>query len=555
MSKPVHVLLVEDDEDDYILTKGMLMDSPIRRFEIKWVADYDEAVQVIKSAKFDLYLIDYRLGRKDGLDLVRETIAAGCTAPIILLTGLDNRDIDVEAMEAGAADYLVKGQMSPLILERSIRYALARQNHLATERKSKEMLEKANKRLAELYEKAHQSVDNVSHEFRTPLTVVKEYSSILRDGLGGEINEKQREFLTIILDRVDDLTFLVDDMLDISKLEADLLCIYRRRTRLSDVIDRIRPILERKALANNGKLKIEIDDPEPFIYCDGEKIGRVLINLAVNAYKFSGEGGVVSIIAKVDRERSDLCVSVSDNGPGISPEQLQPIFDRFQQGDSQTRSATKGFGLGLNIAKELVELNYGNISVSSEVGNGSCFSFTVPIFDPLTVFERYTSGLLLSGNGSAAISLISVGLEPGADLAGVEEIEQILQVQLRRHDLLFETGPSKWVLCSAADNSGPDLVIEKISEAITQANSFLPEDELPPVSLNIIGTWKVPGDIAGLFARFNQIRAADAGNNSHNTHTEFVNTATSDLPIPSLQIELAGSENGPTPNIGGEIGR
>ncbi len=122
----VRVLLVDDDEDDYILTRDLLSESQGTRFDLEWVSTWDLALEVMGQNQHDVYLLDYRLGEHNGLDLLRQAIANGCRAPIILLTGQGDRDIDVEAMKAGAADYLDKTQIRAPWLERSIRYALER---------------------------------------------------------------------------------------------------------------------------------------------------------------------------------------------------------------------------------------------------------------------------------------------------------------------------------------------------------------------------------------------------------------------------------------------
>jgi len=122
----VRVLLIEDDEDDYLLTRDMLSEFGADRFDLDWVTDYEFALNALKRRQHDVILLDYSLGAKTGLDFLREAIALGCQSPVILLTGQGDRDTDVKAMEAGASDYLVKGDLDAALLERSIRYAMDR---------------------------------------------------------------------------------------------------------------------------------------------------------------------------------------------------------------------------------------------------------------------------------------------------------------------------------------------------------------------------------------------------------------------------------------------
>ena len=125
---PLKILLVDDDEDDYILTRDLFNDIEGTDFELDWAATYAAAMQAIGNNEYDVYFIDYRLGERSGLDLIQEIVMNGCVAPVILLTGQGDHEVDMDAMKAGAADYLVKGRMDAEVLERSIRYSLERKN-------------------------------------------------------------------------------------------------------------------------------------------------------------------------------------------------------------------------------------------------------------------------------------------------------------------------------------------------------------------------------------------------------------------------------------------
>jgi len=126
---PVRVLLVDDDRDDYILTRDLFAEMSGERYTLDWVSDYDVALKGICRGEHDVYLLDFRLGRRNGLELLREARATSCKGPAILLTGQEEHDIDVAAMQAGAADYLDKSRLDAALLERSIRYALQHKRH------------------------------------------------------------------------------------------------------------------------------------------------------------------------------------------------------------------------------------------------------------------------------------------------------------------------------------------------------------------------------------------------------------------------------------------
>src|SRR5690606_16188025 len=151
------------------------------------------------------------------------------------------------------------------------------------------LLKRKNRRLKRLYETAHRFVDNVSHEFRTPLTVIKEYVGLVHDGVLGGLSEEQADMLEVVTDRADDLNNMVNDMLDISKLDAGMLGLWRKTCNVSDMIERVRPSLERKSHLKQVAIEFDIPETLPQVFCDDEKIGRVIVNLAINAIKFSGD--------------------------------------------------------------------------------------------------------------------------------------------------------------------------------------------------------------------------------------------------------------------------
>ena len=141
----IRVLLVDDDEDDYIITHDLLAESTDATFVLAWVATYEAAVASIECQQYDVYLVDYQLGAYNGLDLLRTARAAGCQAPFILLTGQGDHEVDVEAMQTGAADYLLKGQIDAPLLERAIRYAIERKRTETELQRAKEAAETASR--------------------------------------------------------------------------------------------------------------------------------------------------------------------------------------------------------------------------------------------------------------------------------------------------------------------------------------------------------------------------------------------------------------------------
>lgn len=454
---PLKILYVEDNKGDYVLVREHIREYFGSECLLEWAANGPDAIEAIRTSEYDLFLVDYQLAGTSGLDWVREAVVSAAGSPWILLTGSIQPDVDLQALEAGAADYLSKDELSASLLARSIRYSLMRQRNLVAERTLNEVLERSNAELKRLYRTAHQFVDNVSHEFRTPLTVINEFASILSDELVGPLNTEQKNFANTIMNRVEDLSVMVDDMLDMSKIEAGMLSVTRRKASARSIVDKIIHTLDRKAKSSGVTLDIDIPQSLPDVFCDPENIGRVIMNLVVNACKFSSEGGCVKLWAENKPGSSEVRIGVSDNGRGISADHIEGIFDRFNQGDGEQGALRQGFGLGLNIARELVKANFGLISVESRPGKGSTFAFTLPVMEPLSIGRKFLEFVPQLSPHSGLVCLIRV-LDPGSGEA-TAQMERGLYAQLRQSDVVLPLPSGGWVICAA-------LVEQKDAEAI-----------------------------------------------------------------------------------------
>ncbi len=355
-----------------------------------------------------------------------------------------------------------------------------------------------------------QFVDNVSHEFRTPLTVIKEYVSLIRDGLAGEVTEQQREFLDIVDDRTDDLMIMVDDMLDVSKLEAGLLSAWRRQSSMEEIFEHVRPAMQRKAKIRKVKLDFAVSNDLPTVYCDPEKMGRAIVNLTTNAIKFCGAGRSVKLRTRLSSDGSEVVVDVTDDGPGISPENLEPIFKRFRQAEptqrpslpATQRSSADGFALGLGIAKELVNLNFGEINVESEPGKGSTFSFTVPVWNPISLARQYLAYLQRLDDFPGGVSLLVADVEAPLKQGVSNAVDEFLQDAFRGNNLVVRCLPGKWLVLARCSEGEVDQMLNRVRTAWTAANRNMPGEKLPEVSLSVKGIWLHRSETEEIIRRF-----------------------------------------------------
>ena len=221
-----------------------------------------------------------------------------------------------------------------------------------------------------------QFLANMSHELRTPLNAILGYTELILDNIYGEVPDKARVTLERIQNNGRHLLGLINDVLDLSKIEAGQLSLSLTDYSIKDVVHNVYGAVESLATAKNLALKVELPTDLPPARGDERRLTQVLLNLVGNAIKFTDTGEVAIKTSNVD---GTLTVAVHDTGPGISEADQGKIFEEFQQADSSSTKQKGGTGLGLAIAKRIIEMHGGRLWVESELGHGSTFSFTVPV--------------------------------------------------------------------------------------------------------------------------------------------------------------------------------
>ena len=369
------ILLVEDNRADARLLAEHLRDAADPRFELTSVETLEAGIAA--ALYHDVVLLDLSLPDASGIETVARMHAAVRTLPIIVLTGRRDERIGIEAVAAGAQDYLQKDEVTPTLLVKTLRYAIERKKaeenaHRLAQTEEALRLASENERLLADAQRALRARDEllaiVSHDLRNPLGVIDlALDLVVRDpaNTGIALPRAQRA--------VDRMKRLIEDLLDISRIDAGTLRIEPQPT---DLVPFLVEIAEQHRVLCAGKgvqFVADIAADIGIAEADHHRLAQVLGNVLSNALKFTPEGGKVSLVAHGDRER--ITISVADTGAGISREHLAHIFDRFWQAPSRKRD---GVGLGLAIVKGIVDAHRGTIDVDSEPGTGTTFRVTLP---------------------------------------------------------------------------------------------------------------------------------------------------------------------------------
>jgi|CXWL01.1.fsa_nt_gi signal transduction histidine kinase len=256
--------------------------------------------------------------------------------------------------------------------------AKVRERTAAVEQANRE-LHSMNARLRELDQLKSAFVSTVSHEFRTPMTSIKGFVDNMLDGLAGEVTEKQRYYLGRLKYNLDRLTRMINDLLDLSRIEAGHQELRVAPTPLDEIVGDVVESLQAMAQGKHVTLREHRTGRLPLVLGDQDTLHQIVLNLVQNAVKFTTDGGLVTITYRIEEDHT-LRINIADTGCGIASHELPKVFEKFYRSPTAPTEA-RGAGLGLAIVKQLVELHGGRVAVDSQIGTGSCFSFTVPLAD------------------------------------------------------------------------------------------------------------------------------------------------------------------------------
>ncbi len=384
-------ILVIDDEPS---VHDLLVDVFHADYEVMGANEGATGLQLARIKTPDLILLDVMMPGMDGYSVCQELKKDPQTReiPVLFLTGARDVHSEIKGLLLGANDFVSKPIHSAALKARvnnqiHLKKAqddllrLTSQKFLDDMTAVKEQAEAQDRIKSMELQMKDEFLSHISHEFRTPLASIYAFVTLISDRLAGEISEQQEEYLGIIRMNVAQMKSMIDDLLETTRIRTGRLTVRLQSCSVPEVVQYAIQTLERAASAKSISISARIGEEVGAAYADKTRLRQLLVILLENAVKFTPVYGAIETVVRcLDADPNFLVVEVSDNGCGIAADVTENIFERLYQVNSSDTAGRVGLGLGLHIAKELVEKHGGRIWVESVVAKGSCFRFTVPVY-------------------------------------------------------------------------------------------------------------------------------------------------------------------------------
>jgi len=362
----IRVLLIDDDEDEYVLVRSLFAKTGRPHFALAWTPDYDDALDRIRRREHDVYLLDYQLGARSGLDLLSAAMTGGAVEPVIVLTGQRDVDLDAAVLQAGASDFIAKQELSPPLLDRAIRYAVerAKGSKLAASLREQRETEEVRERLLGI----------VGHDLRNPLSAITTAGHLLSNAPAMPREAQQRIARTIV-SSANRMKHIIDELLDFTRGRlGGGIPIAPKPIDLHDVCRRV---LDEFRVAYPER-QFQFSAMGDLRGCwDPERMAQSISNLTGNAIEHGDAASPIAIA--LDGRGVMVSLKVHNQGRPIAPELARRLFDPFRRGpDDAGGGKPEGLGLGLYITQQIVAGHGGTVTVESSDSGGTTFTVTVP---------------------------------------------------------------------------------------------------------------------------------------------------------------------------------
>jgi signal transduction histidine kinase len=365
--KDIKVLVVEDDEDDWLITKKIFSKIPDSSFVVDWAPNYDTAVASIDADAHDAYLVDYRLGERTGIDLLQYAHPESRIQPFILITGVSDSDVEWKSLKLAAADYLVKGSFDATLLSRTLLYALQR----------KYIEQQKIDQLVQLNQAKEEFISIASHQLRTPATSVKQYLGMVVEGFVGDVTLEQRQLLEKAYESNERQLRIIADLLKVAQVDSGKMKLYKSEVDINELLTDV--VEEQRQIALGRKQSISFTPLKKTVklVLDRDSLRMVLENIIDNAGKYSV--GTENIEVTVSSNDDEVCINVIDQGVGIESEDTNRLYQKFSRISNPLSTKVGGSGLGLYWAKKIIDMHDGHIEYRPNAPRGSIFSIYLPI--------------------------------------------------------------------------------------------------------------------------------------------------------------------------------
>ncbi len=375
----LRVLMVEDNPTDGLVVKKRLQKDNAFDYEVTHVVSGEEALISLEKNSYDIVLLDYNLPKMGGMEILAVIKRKNIEVPVVMVTGQGDEIVAAQLIKEGALDYLPKREnyedAVPFMIRKTIAEFKSKLERVRLQKEielRKEELEQINAQLKELDRMKSDFVANVVHELRTPLTIIKGNLDNIDRGFAGEVHPQQKEILEDVFRVINRLARLINDLLDLSKIESGKMKLNKEILDIVALAGEIVKTFETLAGAKNISLVKEFPGNALNVNADKDKLTQVFINLLANAIKFTDKG---SVTVRIIDMQGEVEVEIQDTGSGIPHDQTDKIFDKFVRVVAEKKEGT---GLGLPIAKDIVVLHKGRMRIESEIGKGSKFIFILP---------------------------------------------------------------------------------------------------------------------------------------------------------------------------------
>lgn len=396
--QPEIVLIADDEEEDLRFLSELVRGDG---FTVQEARSGTQAEALLQERKFDLVITDLVMPGMSGFEVIRLAHKSNPDAICIAMTGFGSLESAVDALRQGAYSYMLK-PCDPGTVRNCLQRGLEKQRLTKELRQRNQELERLNRELDSKVQEATEELralnqrmltemaslrevdqlktaflNNVSHDLKSPLTTIIGYAEFLLESAAPALDAEKRTCLETLRKSADHMQYLINQLVEAARLTSGKIALELQELELGQVLEEAAALTRGQMAAKGIRFELRREPAAPVkLRADRGRMMQILSNLLGNACKFTPNGGRIELSASGEDKQVHFCVS--DSGIGIAPEHHARIFERFYQVDRSPSKAFKGLGLGLRIAKDLVELHGGRIWVESRPGQGSQFHFSIP---------------------------------------------------------------------------------------------------------------------------------------------------------------------------------